>query len=342
MTTSPLTTARPSHADLGLVAAYGLVVAPILLLQYRADTGLNFGQVLPEVGATVLLDTVAVALVVGGLLPLLLSDQRRKWGLALLPLFMALSGVAYLLVYHAIRGHVVSWSFERVVLGAVAHAKSYGLLAVLLTGRRYVAAQRRILLLQKAQAESELRALQAQVDPHFLFNNLHVLHTLIGQDADVAAHFLNRFAGLYRYLIRHREADFVPLAEELGFLDDYLYLLRHRFGTAYAFELRLAPGLDPAQRYLVPGTLQILVENVLKHNAGGDEQPLPVTIDGQAEQLTVRHPRRPKRAPAEPGTGSGLANLRERYRLLAGQPVTVAAGADEFAVTVPLLSRVIR
>ena len=326
---------RPSRSDLGLVAAYWLVVGPLLLVQYRADTGAVAGRVLPLVGATILFDTATVALLVGGLLPLLLG-RRRGLGVALLLLLLLLSGVGYLGLYGYLFGHPAGLAPGRVVLGTVAHAKSYGLLAVLLTGKRYFEAQRRVLLLQKSQAESELRALKAQIDPHFLFNNLNVLHVLIGQDAAVAEHYLGCFARLYRYLIRHRDADFVSLAEELQFLDDYVYLLRHRFGAAYAFQTTLAPGLDPTRLHTVPGTLQILIENALKHNSGDDDDPLPISLTISAQSLRVHNPQRPKHTRPEPG-GTGLRNLRERYRLLAGQPVQIDNSAADFAVTVPLL-----
>lgn len=328
---------RPSRSDVVLVIAYWLVVVPILLFQYQADTRWPLVRLGPAVGATVLLDTAAVALLVGGLLPLFLSG--RQWrGLALLPLFLVGSGGTYLGLY--------SWLFEhkpaslggsQLLLGAVAHAKSYGLLAVLLTGKRYFEAQRRVLLLQKTQAESELRALRAQLDPHFLFNNLHVLHTLIGQDAAVAERFLECFANLYRYLLRHREADFVPLVAELAFLHDYVYLLRQRFGAAYEVRIVLAPGLVPEHYFAVPGTLQTLVENAVKHNGGDEDDPLLITLDVQPTHLRVHNPRRPKRTRPEPG-GTGLPNLQERYRLLAGQAVHVQPNPTEFVVTVPLLA----
>lgn len=331
----PRAAQRPSRSDVGLVTAYWLVVAPVLLLQYRADTGAEIGRLLPLVGATVLFDTATVALLVAGLLPLFLGG--RHWlGLALLPLFLLLSGGFYFSLYGQLFGHSTELTAGRVVLGAVQHAKSYGLLAVLLTGKRYFEARRHVLLLQKAQAESELRALRAQLDPHFLFNNLNALHLLIGQDAEVAGHYLGCFANLYRYLIRHRDADFVTLADELRFLDDYGYLLRHRFGAAYAFATTLAPGVDPDRLYTVPGTLQILVENALKHNSGDEDDPLLLSLHVLPDQLRAHNLQRPKRTRAESG-GTGLRNLQERYRLLASQPVQILADAQSFTVTVPLL-----
>jgi two-component system LytT family sensor kinase len=327
---------QPARADLGLVAAYWLVVVPILLLQYWADTGWPLGRILVLAGVTVALDTLTVALLVGGLLTLLLS--RHYWrGLALLPGFLLASGCAYLSLYSHLRGHAATWSLPTVGLAIVAHAKSYGLLAVLLTGRRYFAAQQRVLQLQKTQAEAELRVLQAQLDPHFLFNNLHVLHVLIGQDAQMAEEFLHRFAGLYRYLLRHRAADFVSLAEELAFFDEYVFLLRHRFGTAYHFELTLAPGLDPVGLQVVPGTVQLLLENAIKHNVGDEDDPLPIQVAADGAELRVSNLRRPKRTAAGDSTGIGLPNLRQRYQLLTGATVQVETDAQTFRVRVPLL-----
>ena len=327
---------KPSRSDLLLVAAYWLVVAPVLLLQYAADAGSPASlQVVPMVAATVLFDTATVALVVGGLLPLLLG--RRPWlGAVLVPLFVLASGSAYLILYDWLLGHAAPLTGARVVLGAVAHAKSYGLLAVLLTGKRYFEAQRHVLLLQKAQAESALRNLKAQLDPHFLFNNLNVLRGLIQEDPAAANEFVTRLAALYRFLIRHQHEDVVPLAEELQFAEEYVYLLRHRFGAAYEFRQQLPSAAEVAELLLVPGTIQLLLENAIKHNAGNEDAPLLISLEATPTALTVRHARRPKRTPVE-SAGTGLANLRERYRLLFQREIRVEASADSFTVTIPLL-----
>jgi two-component system LytT family sensor kinase len=331
-----LLAARITRSDGLLVAAYWLVVAPLLLVEYAAETSGGWRSALPMVGATVLFDTATVAVVVGLLLPLLL--RRRWWALGLLPVFLVGSGTAYLVLYSALRGHAPNLAGAQVVLGAVAHAKSYGLLAVLLTGQRYFAAQRKLLHLHQVQAESELRTLRAQLDPHFLFNNLNVLRGLLQVDPAEADQFLTEFVALYRTLLRHQAADLVGLAEELRFAESYIYLLQHRFGTAYTFQQDLAAAGDLARLLVVPGTLQLLVENVLKHNAGDEEQPLLITIRATATTLVVEHPRRPKLTPID-SLGTGLANLRERYRLLVGQPIAITHTAHHFAVTVPLLAR---
>ncbi|WP_155833057.1 sensor histidine kinase [Hymenobacter swuensis] len=322
-------------SDKKLVGGYWAVVAPVLLLQYVADTGWDWWRVLPVVAVTVLLDTAMVAVLVERFLPLFLS--RNWWrGLAQLPVLLLLSGGLYLLLYGSLLGHRIDLSGGRIVLGAVAHAKSYGLLAVLLTGKRYVNLQHTLLRTRQAQTESELRNLKAQLDPHFLFNNLNVLRGLIQHDPAEAHEFLNRFASLYRFLIRYKEEDVVPLSEELQFVQEYIYLLRHRFGAAYDFREEITPTARLRQLLVVPGTLQLLVENAIKHNAGDEENPLVITIAVTAVALTVSHPRRPKLTAVE-SMGTGLDNLRERYRLLFSCGIEVAQSPVFFAVTVPVV-----
>ena len=324
-----------ANSDIQLVGGYWAVVAPVLLLQYVSDTGWAWWRVLPVVAVTVLLDTAMVAVLVERFLPLFLS--RNWWrGLVQLPVLLLLSGGLYLLLYGSLLGHRIDFSGGRLVLGVVAHAKSYGLLAVLLTGKRYVQLQQTLLRTRQAQTESELRNLKAQLDPHFLFNNLNVLRGLIQHDPAEAHEFLNRFAALYRFLIRYKEEDVVPLSEELQFAREYIYLLRHRFGTAYDFREEVVSAARLQQLLVVPGTLQLLVENAIKHNAGDEENPLVITIAVTEATLTVSHPRRPKLTAVE-SMGTGLANLRERYRLLFGRGIAVEQSPSIFAVTVPLV-----
>ncbi|WBA40549.1 sensor histidine kinase [Hymenobacter canadensis] len=322
-------------SDGKLVGGYWAVVVPVLLLQYVADTGWMWWRVLPVVAVTVLLDTAMVAVLVERFLPLFLS---RKWwrGLVQLPVLLLLSGGLYLVLYGCLLGHRIDLSGGRLVLGVVAHAKSYGLLAVLLTGKRYVGLQQMLLRTRQAQTESELRNLKAQLDPHFLFNNLNVLRGLIQHDPAEAHEFLNRFAALYRFLIRYKDEDVVPLSEELQFAQEYIYLLRHRFGAAYEFREEIAASANLGQLLVVPGTLQLLVENAIKHNAGDEENPLVITIVVAPVALTVSHPHRPKLTAVE-SMGTGLANLRERYRLLFGRSIEVAQSPILFTVTVPVV-----
>ncbi|NVO83747.1 sensor histidine kinase [Hymenobacter terrestris] len=326
---------RPGRSDLLLVLVYWLLAAPIIFYSYLQDFGL--GRATTTILYTVGLDTLAVYVLVFGLLPLALSRSSPWVVLGALVMFIAIDAHLYWLGYWVLLDDKpLQWTPTLMLYTIMRHTQSYGLLGVLMAGKRYFDVQKRLLQTQQAQTQSELRNLKAQLDPHFLFNNLNVLRGLIQQDPAEANEYLNRFAGLYRLLVRNQNEDFVTVSEELRFAEEYIYLLRHRFGTAYEFRLELLPGSAWDQRLVVPGTLQQLLENAIKHNAGNEDDPLVIEITATADSLTVRHPRRPKLTAVD-STGTGLANLRERYRLLFDQEIRVVNTAATFAVTVPVL-----
>ena len=328
---------RPSRSDGFLVLIYWLLAAPIIFFSYSHEYVLE--RAVAGIAYTMVLDSTAVYLLVFGFLPLVLTRRNPFIILAGLVVFVLIDAHFYWAGYEVLfrTGEPLHWSVLGLLNAVMQHTQSYGMLGILLAGKRYADVQRRLLLTQKSQTESELRNLKAQIDPHFLFNNLNVLRSLIQQDPAEANEYLGRFANLYRFLIRHQNDDFVPLEDELRFVDEYIYLLRHRFGTAYAFQQELPPAADCARLLVVPGTLQLLVENAIKHNAGDEDAPLLITIRASTAALVVEHPRRPKRTPVD-SLGTGLANLRERYRLLTDQEVRVVNTAAAFSVTVPLLA----
>ncbi|SDX77460.1 sensor histidine kinase [Hymenobacter psychrophilus] len=333
----PFTFQRPSRSDYLLVLAYWLLAASIIFFSYLQQFGL--ARAVPSILFTIGLDTLAVYVLVFGLLPLALL-RRSPWiVLGALVVFVVIDAHLYWFGYWILLSDKpLQWSAPAILYTVMKHTQSYGMLGILMAGKRYFDVQKRLLLTQQAQTQSELRNLKAQLDPHFLFNNLNVLRGLIQQDPAEANEYLNRFAGLYRLLVRHQNEDFVSVSEELRFIEEYIYLLRHRFGTAYEFRLELQPGPAWDQRLVVPGTLQQLLENAIKHNAGNEDDPLEVVLAATAETLTVRHPRRPKLTPID-SAGTGLANLRERYRLLFNQEIQVVSTVDVFAVTVPVITQ---
>jgi len=210
-----------------------------------------------------------------------------------------------------------------------------GFLAAVLVGKHFLEAQQRLAQTEKERTAAELRHLKAQIDPHFLFNNLNVLGALIERSPQQASAYLHRFSALYRYLIRHKDEDVVPLADELAFLNDYVYLIRQRFGRAYELitDLRVS---DTLALLVLPGSLQTLVENAVKHNQASETDPLLIELTVTDKTVVVRNDRRPKLTPVE-STGTGLENLEARYRLLSDRAVTIQATATEFTVSLPVL-----
>jgi len=181
-----------------------------------------------------------------------------------------------------------------------------------------------------ALAESRIGQLKNQLNPHFLFNNLNVLDQLIDEDQHRASDFLNEFADIYRYVLQATDRRLVGVEAELSFVEKYFGLIRHKYGSAYRLKIEQA---ENTAGQIVPLTLQLLVENAVRHNLGTEARPVEITIR-LGEKITVANPVIRKR---NPGTVSGraLANLREQYRLLCGEEPGVVATDDTFTVSVP-------
>ncbi|GAB3589485.1 sensor histidine kinase [Hymenobacter daeguensis] len=193
--------------------------------------------------------------------------------------------------------------------------------------------------LARTQTQARLDALQSQLDPHFLFNNLNTLSALIEPDNAPAQQFVEQLADVYRYVLLAQGQATVPLAEEMAFIETYLALHKARFRSNLVVEIDV-PAAALARR-VAPLSVQLLVENALKHNEASRQHPLHLRLWAAAEApefLLVENARRPRTAGLTPGTGTGLANVRQRYLLLnPARPVEIAAGAGKFAVKLPLL-----
>jgi hypothetical protein len=190
--------------------------------------------------------------------------------------------------------------------------------------------------LSRAKAEAELETLKSQVDPHFLFNSLSTLTWLIDHDPRAAHAFTTALARMYRYILVSRSRNLVLLEEEMAFLEDYLSLIRLRFGEAIRFE-KSGTELALDRRLVPPTALQALVENAVKHNAFSRSVPLDIQLAVSPDAIVLANPRRPRDEPVASG-GIGLRNLAERCRLITGRELEIETTAERFSVRLPLLS----
>ncbi|MCB2377516.1 histidine kinase [Hymenobacter sp. BT635] len=197
---------------------------------------------------------------------------------------------------------------------------------------------RRAEQLSRVGVQSQLEALQNQLDPHFLFNSLNTLAALIDEVNTPAQNFVEQLADVYRYVLLSRDKATVPLREELAFVEAYIALQKTRFRD----NLRVQQHIPVAvlDRRVAPLSVQLLVENALKHNVVSREHPLDLTItaDEATGYLRVQNSFRPRAAGLRPGTGVGLHNTVHRYELLqAPLPVCIEATDAQFTVALPLL-----
>jgi LytS/YehU family sensor histidine kinase len=185
--------------------------------------------------------------------------------------------------------------------------------------------------------QSQLNALKAQIDTHFLFNNFSILSELIVEDQELAGNFLANLSKVYRYVIQNMERNTIPIAEEVKFLDSYLYLIGMRYGEAVKVyiddELRNGAG------YIPPVSLQLLVENAIKHNRHSKESPLHINIQHTDQYIIVSNLILPLLSGTEikSNTGIGQKNIAERYLLLSSEKVIINKTAQAYSIKLPIL-----
>lgn len=186
--------------------------------------------------------------------------------------------------------------------------------------------------LKQQNLQNELAALKNQIDPHFLFNSLNSLTSLIRENKP-ATQFVNKLSHMYRYILQSGDSDMVTLKEELKFLQSYAYLIETRYRDR--FNLNIEIGDNYLDEKVPPLALQLLVENAVKHNEISASHPLYVNIFQNNGSLFVENKIRPRTNLAE-GTKNGLANLKKRYELLLKQQLTIRTDNDTFSVELPL------
>lgn len=204
--------------------------------------------------------------------------------------------------------------------------------------QRWKAEQEESEKLAAAYKQSQLNALRSQVNPHFLFNSLNTLSSLIDEDEEKAETFLNEMSKVYNYMLRSDKGQLVPLQSELKFMQSYSYLLKERFGEALQFNNEIK---DADKELLIaPLMLQVITENAFSQNIISKSSPLVIKLKSKAdEQLCISHNLQPKMIAKELDTELGLDTMIEKYQLM-GESITVNDDTDgRRYICVPLINR---
>ena len=190
--------------------------------------------------------------------------------------------------------------------------------------------------LEKQQLLNEIALLKIQVNPHFLFNSLSILSSLVRVNPDLSEQFIDQLSRSYRYILEQKEQSLVTLRTELEFIQSYAFLLKIRFENKFDLRFNL-PDEVLDQYKIAPLTLQLLIENAVKHNRMSVKEPLIVGVTlGDEQTLIVKNRLQPRTTPTD-STGVGLQNIINRYALLTDRPVWAGEREDEFVVRLPLL-----
>jgi sensor histidine kinase YesM len=188
----------------------------------------------------------------------------------------------------------------------------------------------------KENLQTKLNSLLQQINPHFLFNSLNTISALMQEDIDAAQKYLSELSKVYRYLLRTNETELTTLAIELHFMDSYFHLLQTRFGKGVSL-IKVVNTTELDTLFLPPLTLQLLVENAVKHNTTAKSKPLEITIICDKEFVLVENNLQKKTLNVE-GAKIGLANIAEKYKLINKSSIEITETLDVFSVRIPLLT----
>ncbi len=251
--------------------------------------------------------------------------------------FLILYGIIYINIFCLFNQCKNPMSMAAIYQGLVFVTESFTIPGIFLLGKKLYEMQTHFLKMEKEKKESELLRLSSQIDPHFLFNNLNTVDSLIDTNPATAKTYLNKLAQLYRYLISTKDQEVVELEEEIAFAQNYIYLIQSRFGNAFQFELNIA-GIHKEPTFIPPGALQTLLENIVKHNQPRLNQPIKSSISLKEHTIEVSNNLSIKTENVD-STGTGLANLKARYKLLVDKEISITTNGY-FIVALPLIKQV--
>lgn len=187
---------------------------------------------------------------------------------------------------------------------------------------------------QREQALVKYDVLKNQMNPHFLFNALTSVNSLIHDHPDLATDFLQQLSKVYRYVLLNKEKETVSVSTELDFIGNYTALLKTRFENAIEFNINVTE--EGKEKEIVPVTLQVLIENAVKHNIASTSRPLKISITNSDSFLMIQNSIN-KKTHVETSNQQGMGNLKSLYHYLASRPIEIVEQDDVYMVKIPLI-----
>ncbi len=193
--------------------------------------------------------------------------------------------------------------------------------------------------LELEQAEKEKAIIQSQMlqknlEPHFLFNNLSILSGLAKKKPEQMEDFIDDFSDVYRYYLKHGKKQLAELKDELSFLKNYMNLMEKRFGNAYQLESKI----ENTDGFVIPCSLQLCVENAIKHNKASVQNPLFISLSRENDCIIIKN--KLNKVDFTLGTGTGNDYLKRQYQISFNKDVTFTETDTEFIVEIPLISQI--
>ncbi|WP_296149719.1 2TM domain-containing protein [uncultured Flavobacterium sp.] len=185
-------------------------------------------------------------------------------------------------------------------------------------------------------ASAKFESLKNQIDPHFLFNSLNVLSSLIEENPDNAQRFTSSLSKIYRYVLEQKDKELVSVEEELSFAKTYMNLLKMRFENSVFYEV--PEQISNLEAKVVPLSLQLLLENTVKHNIASESKPLHIRIYEKGDYLVIENDYQKKEV-LQDRKGVGLQNIINRYSIITNRKVRIEQNEKYFRVEIPMLTK---
>jgi LytS/YehU family sensor histidine kinase len=191
--------------------------------------------------------------------------------------------------------------------------------------------------LQKEKLLFQLQTLKNQVNPHFLFNSFSTLSAIIDEDKEMALDYVQKLSAFFRNILEYRDKSVITLREELVLADTYYYLQKKRYGANFNLVTNIPE--DYLHTFIPPMTLQMIIENAVKHNVISTDKPLTVAVHAAGDSIVITNVLQPKKSEAT-STGVGLQNIINRYRLLVDREITISRENGLFTVSLPVIKSI--
>ncbi|WP_291854619.1 sensor histidine kinase [Marinilabilia sp.] len=188
--------------------------------------------------------------------------------------------------------------------------------------------------LQEELSQIKYEVLKSQINPHFMFNSLNVLSGMINKDTGKAQQFIDEFSHIYRYVLETIEQSVATLEKEIDFMQSYLFLQQIRYGNDLSYSVNIQA--DLLKKIMPPLSLQVVLENAIKHNIINEARPLRIEVFSQKHFLIIRNNLQPKMS-KNPSTGLGLKNLTKRYAMIGPEEPVFSIDANYYIAKLPLI-----
>lgn len=247
------------------------------------------------------------------------------------------SGIFITLIVHLLMPYKETFTdvlITNILISIVVHTLFFIALEAIISYKRSQGSLLKAEQLEKENAVIKLDVLKNQLNPHFMFNSLNVLSSLINKDVNIAQNFVDEFSSIYRYILDVIDKPVVNIGEEIEFARSYFYLQQMRFDNAVEFNINIGAGKTDC--LIPPLAVQTLLENIFKHNKATVDSPLKISIFSEGDFIIIKNNYQPKIKIGK-SSGIGIENLKKRYSLISGELPEFTVTEKEYIAKIPLV-----